>query len=488
MSIESIEYLHEKGVRYRKQIEELLIALKERALIEELYAKDLERFANNLPVTDFKEVTEYLRQVTLHIASQSYAFAQNMTLSIVDDFKELLNSQAQSIKDHYQAGIKNEKRKKRLGKKVEESKFKYLNFCEECEQVALSLDSETSSSKREKLVQKLILSKNTLDAFYRAYLEDTERYNKYKKTYLLRTKKIISAFNQQESQLIENLNKAQEDIWTCHCGCSSTLGNSEISQTVLTQTVEDCSALLKYPDCTFESYEGVHPLFKNLGINSAPHLHASILEISGADKGTQTAVENMYRTEIGSIINKAWEGHDLTSQEYLHFNAMLKEHLGRKAWSWCMNLKRTQGIFVIDVKGFEHIGELMVALLNECERSQDVIIAKNCIILSQTFYKLTNNSKEYLQNFIITHTLWTNRVFWEKVINSAIGEELKNQGDIEIQKEHLKSLVFCQLVSFGHIMMSFKVDEECINQLVTSIGCNYDFSEEETKEIIVKHI
>ena len=71
-----------------------------------------------------------------------------------------------------------------------------------------------------------------------------------------------------------------------------------------------------------------------------------------------------------------------------------------------MNSRRAQGNFKLYDKGYNKIGELMHAVLNECERTQDIYIAKNCIILSQTFYKYDKtNQKIYLQNFILSHSI-----------------------------------------------------------------------------------
>ena len=483
MILESIEQVHEKGIKLRKQAEDLLLMLKERALIEEFYAKDLERLANKLPAFENPSITEFFKKTILIVSNQALGFSHSLSNGIIDKFKELLIAQANHIKDFYLEGIKNEKRKNRLGKKLDEAKIQYWKCCEDCEKVAVSLDSETSPNKKEKLLSKLIMNKNTLDYFYKSYLEKIDLYNKYKKTYLTKAKKIISVFNSQETQLFEAFYNTEKEILELQGSFLKSIVLPSLDS--LTSVSDDISKLLVYSEGYFEAYEGSHPLFKNLGINSAPHLHASILEVSGVDKGTQTAVEDMYRTEVGNIVFKAWNGKDLTSEEYLHFNAMLKEHLGRKAWTWCMNSKRTQGIFTLEEKGFFQVSELMIAALNECERAQDIIIAKNCIILSQTFYKIFEGTKDYLQNYILNHTLWENIEFWEKVIISAITEELKNQGDGEILSEHLKSLVFCQLVSFGHIMMSFKINERIIEVLIQKIGKNYELSEDEGKEIMV---
>lgn len=483
--IETITQLYEKGVKFRKHAEELLMVLQERSLIEQFYAKDLERLALKLPSSDFPQVTEFLKQITQQVSLQSQKFSQQIAGEIIETFKNLLSTQAAGIKEPYLEGLKNEKRKSRLGKKLEETKQKYWQCCEECEQVAVALDEEPAVSKKKKLVQKLLLNKTHLDAVYKSYLEAVDRHSKYKKTYLTKLKKITALFTLQETELVQAYSQLQKDFLKCQCISKQSDYSTYPNISEIFVSEENISKLLEYPESYFESYEGTHPLFLNLGINSAPHLHASILEVSGGDSGTHTAVEEMYRTEIGNIINKAWTGNDLTSEEYLHFNGMLKEHLGRKAWSWCVNLKRTQGSFEISEKGFVLVGELMVATLNECERTQDVIIAKNCIILSQTFYRKPTGCKEYLQNFIISHTLWENIEFWHKLITSAIVEELKNQGESECVSDHLKSLVFCQLVSFGHIMMSFKMSKEVIMETIELIGSNYKLNKQEAEEVMV---
>lgn len=478
--VESIQTIHQKGVKLRKYAEDLIIYLKERSLIQEAYAKDLERLALKLNLEIFPEFSEFFKKVTVQEAAKAEEQAQMMNSKLINGLKELICTQALQIKDTLIEGGKNEKRKFRFRQKIEDARGKYWECCEQCEQVAVALDSESNGSKKEKLVGKLLANKNNLDNYYRAYAESIEKYWKFKKTYILKTKKFTSLYFRQEQDIIDSLNSLSKSYIS--------ITNSQLTCPELCPQSEDISVLLKYPECHFEAYEGVHPLFKNIGIHSAPHLHTSILESTGVDLGTLPAVETMYRSEVVSIISKAWDGIDLSSQEYLEYNAIIKEPQGRKAWSWSMNQKRTQGIFKIDSKGFYLISELMVAVLNECERCQDIIIAKNCIILSQTFHMIKDNCKVYLQSSIINHTVWEKNEFWEKVVNSAISEEVKNQGRDDLQSEQLKSLVFCQLVSFGNIMMSFRIDEEMIVELIKNTAGKFQFTEEEVQEIMVSPI
>ena len=475
--VDSIEKLHEKVVKLRKWTEDLVIFFKERKLIEELYSKDLERLALKLNPQIFPDISENIKKALTRTSTSSAKFAASISEKIVTSLNKLLTTQAAMIREPLIDGSKNEKRKIRLLQKIHDAKGKYWESCSHCEQVAVALDAESSIGKKEKLLMKLLSNKTNLDIFFKNYVETIEKYSRYRKTYLMKTKKTISIIQTHEQELLEALNQTSKSYFEFE-------GLSEF-ELRLKSTSEDTSLLLIYPERYFEAYEGSHPLFKNIGIHSAPHLHASILELSGVDLGTSSAVESLYRGEIGNIVAKAWEGIELNSQEYLQFNAIIKEHVGRKAWSWSMNQKRTQGIFKIDTKGFSLISELMVAVLNECERCQDITVSKNCIILSQTFYKHSDKGKVYLQTSILTHTLWENEIFWAQVVNSAISEEIKNQVKDDLSSDHMKSLVFCQLVSFGNIMMSFKVHEDVITSLFKEIASNHHFNEHEVLEIMV---
>jgi len=67
--VESIQIIHQKGVKLRKYAEDLIIYLKERSLIEEAYAKDLERLALKLNQEFFPEFSEFFKKVTVQEAA-----------------------------------------------------------------------------------------------------------------------------------------------------------------------------------------------------------------------------------------------------------------------------------------------------------------------------------------------------------------------------------------------------------------------------------
>jgi hypothetical protein len=358
---------------------------------------------------------------------------------------------------------------------------KYFITCRNCESAAFDLDKEQSTPKKEKHYQKILSIKKETDTYLAAYRAAIEKFNNSREKISKSLQKVLESYKNLDFDSVKSLEESLEVIdELLKKDCQSQLFQSFDKKIVKSQIVNKEEFLVE--PLEIETYDGSHPLFQNTG-TTGPHF--SVLESTGVSKGTQIAVEELYKTEIGEIVTKAWNGQDLTSEDYLKFNTRLREATGRKVWSWSMNSRRTQGIFKISENGFGKVGELMLAALNECERTSDIQIAKNCIILSQTFYKEQEGHKVFLQLCIMDHTLWKKQEFWEKVIDNAIQEELKKSGDETGDDilQHEKQMVFCQLVSFGNIIMSFKLLTQALS-IVEKYAELYNFTKEEIEEIM----
>lgn len=477
-----LESLQNTNVEKRKEIEKLLCALKEWALNEELYAKGMERISNHsgLSVSP-NSFFEQLRIFTHTLSSKAKTFSDNLSNLIINNFKEFLSTQSYAVKGNYTEGKKLSEYMVKKYKRANIAMEKYHISCRDCEQAAFDLDKEPSSSKKEKILQKFQVLKKDMDSNMENYKTLTNSYNRAIEKCDKTLEKIIESYNTIEENrckhfdsslkvLIEIVLKKVE---------ASAFPSSMFYEQILPIKADIFDIVLE--EMVVDTYEGVHPLFQGTGDG----FHISVLETSGVSTGTKIAVEEIYKKEIDIIVKKAWDGESLTSEDYVKFNMRLKEPLGRKAWSWCMNLRRSNGIFKISDKGFGTIVELMLAALNECERTEDISIAKSCIILSQTFYKESLKGKVFLQSCILEHSLWKKMDFWESIVNSAIFEELKKQG-VENYEDlsHEKNLVFCQLVSFGNIMMSFKISVERAKTLMEKYAQRYAFSDEETEGIM----
>jgi hypothetical protein len=480
---ESIESLHQVSRNKRRESEAFLQVLSELALEQEIYSKALDRIKNHpgLKSSLFND----LRSFIADLSQRSRLFSENLTTSIVTHFKDLITVQSHSLKNQYLEAKKLGKYMIKKYNKVNETMEKYLKSCQECEKVAFALDGENSQPKKEKIFQRMQGLKKEVDSSKLSYQKSVTSYNSTSIKFQDSMSAIISAYNFHEEK-------------RCKCFEESLIRLSEYLSSLISSFSPPVFALSKLSPHTFgqepfsleelsvEEYEGIHPLFQG---TARYGFRFSVLETAGVAQGTQLAVEELFKQEIGDIVTKAWNGTDLTSDDYCKFNMRIKEPMGRKAWAWSMNLRRAQGNFEIGEKGFGIIGELMLAALNNCELTQDTYITKNCIILSQTFYKESKAGKVYLQSYIMGHSIWQNFEYWVEVVKSAIHEELKKQGlsNLSVEEkdtEHEKHLVFCQLVSFGHIMLSFHISIPATQKLLYDLALSYNFSASETDDIM----
>lgn len=67
---------------------------------------------------------------------------------------------------------------------------------------------------------------------------------------------------------------------------------------------------------------------------------------------------------MNDLIEKAWVGYEFTTREYMTFNLMAKEQLGRQVFCESLEKRRTEGRVLTDA-AFLKVAELMLAILNE---------------------------------------------------------------------------------------------------------------------------
>jgi hypothetical protein len=90
-----------------------------------------------------------------------------------------------------------------------------------------------------------------------------------------------------------------------------------------------------------------------------------------------------------------------------------------------MNQHRIEGNFEIrTLPAFRMVVELLTEVVETAVAQQDMAIARSCIILSQTFYRLKNGTKYFIQSKLMHHTLWQQPDFWKSLIRQTIAEEL----------------------------------------------------------------
>lgn len=172
-----------------------------------------------------------------------------------------------------------------------------------------------------------------------------------------------------------------------------------------------------------------------------------------------------------------------------------KEKRYRKYFLTCLNKFRITGLFTIEEKSFIYLGEILFKVLDETMRERDFESAKFCMILSQTFYKVSsdpNKPRVFLQEAIESHEIWKQIEFWEGIIKYSINEEVHNQRAYNVyhtetsddKKIRIQSIAFGQLLSFTFNMLSFEIPKDKVRDTINSFCKLYKIQEEMASQIL----
>jgi hypothetical protein len=480
---QTLAEIHEKSTVYRKGLSKLSQALHEWSLIEDLYSSGLSRIYLTISKSSEFSFTSKICNLFLELSDSSKKFAQDLRGAIFSPLDTFLVQQASSVKKVYADGIKaGEILIASYSDTVNSMKIYYDKIIAS-DKIALQMDREKSNSKKEKLLKELINAQKVQGKTLNDYQENLSIYNKNSEKYLKNLKKILTAYNFYATKASE---QHSHILFLIQQSLSKRINQTLIKADFFQDKIEPCEYKIdqfQIPEITLEKYIGSHPEF-----NYSPTRCYSIFERSNIEDMTGL-VEELYREAIEIIINKAWNGEELSDNDYSEFNTKMAEPVGRTAMCFCLNTRRNKSCFEIPEKGYETIATLLIPALTEAERSHDFNTIKIIIVLTQTFYMRSGQDKVYLYYGIQGHDMWKKMEFWERLINSTITEELKKQGENfegtrDLAAVNNKSLVFCQLASFGNIMMMFRLDESLVRGMIEKYSNTYQFSKNETSEIM----
>ena len=162
---------------------------------------------------------------------------------------------------------------------------------------------------------------------------------------------------------------------------------------------------------------------------------------------------------------------------------------------------RTNNRFKQSKELIDLLGEILNIILNKAEKDKNYDNAKNCVILSQTFYYDKNNEKCYLIEKIRKHPWLLTSDFWFNFINKMISQEinkfLANHPEIKMDdilynpevisdkmKFKLSELLFSQLLPYVNNMVEFKLSHKTIIEITESFSQKYNYLSDEHKETI----
>jgi len=131
-------------------------------------------------------------------------------------------------------------------------------------------------------------------------------------------------------------------------------------------------------------------------------------------------------------------------------------------------------------------------MLEDLIKYKDYENIKYCLILSQTFYKITNessNSKVFLQAIIAKHHIWKNFEFWEELIKYSVIEEINLQSlgipnNLEEENDKNNNIVFSQLLSLSYQILIFIKEKDKIKDLILKFIKVYQLPEQFSNQLL----
>jgi len=175
--------------------------------------------------------------------------------------------------------------------------------------------------------------------------------------------------------------------------------------------------------------------------------------------------------------------------------AYLEEKWSQTYFLIYLSKQRTKGKFARTQKLVRDLAEILNLILQSAEKRNDYEAAKNCIILSQTYYydekdKEGNVRKKYLIEFILDYKWLRSPGFWRGIIEENIISEAKkfmslNPKDPDLfnkdRKEscdRLSNICFSQLLPYANNMKEFFVDERLIVKVIDEFVEKYQIQKE----------
>ena len=149
---------------------------------------------------------------------------------------------------------------------------------------------------------------------------------------------------------------------------------------------------------------------------------------------------------------------------------------------------RSKGCFSINDNAYEILCDLFIKILKK-NNNNDYII-KNILILAQTFYKIENGEKIYIQERIKNDDIFNSSVLWHRCINYNL--KLANK-DLNISGKEYKDKInkdaYSTVITYLCDLKSFTADEKVFNDVANFYMKIYNLKEEDIKmnvEISVK--
>ena len=186
-----------------------------------------------------------------------------------------------------------------------------------------------------------------------------------------------------------------------------------------------------------------------------------------------------------------------------YYNA-LKQPFTHRTFLKIVTDMRTSTHFNRNKQLIDLLGESLKIILEEARKNEDYRTAKNCLILSQTFYYMENDKKIFSCECLKKNIWLETYEFWDKFCSYMIDEELKklidqnhdlNLDDIKQNKQYSEKLcskigdvIFSQLITIISNILMLTNNHSFAIELIESLKEKYIYFPKKNIDILYQSI
>ena len=449
------------------------------------------KFINNT-INNFEKYNSQLKQLTQHYStfkqfSETYTSQQKKFNKIKEKFIDSASLVESKTVEKFQK--RNEKQfdenniiSKKLKKDVQDNLKKYQACIE-----------ETNKKREEFILKQANLIKDDIEL---EQLDINIYYNVIGNYLSLYKDKTINYINKHMKKLLKQLQEKnlEKEIKEYFSSIKSNGKNDEKNPIVF----EGYKTKINYDNCSngeeFDTY-----------LETVNFLEKNIKEIYDNDTLEKEKLKGNLRDWIKkffSFDDKSIEIDKNVIDEY-YYNA-LKQPFTHKTFLKIVTDMRTSTHFNRNKQLIDLLGESLKIILEEARKNEDYRTAKNCLILSQTFYYMENDRKIFSCECLKKNIWLETYEFWDKFCSYMIDEELKklidqnhdlNLDDIKQNKQYSEKLcskigdvIFSQLITMISNILMLTNNHSFAIELIESLKEKYIYFPKKNIDILYQSI
>ena len=209
------------------------------------------------------------------------------------------------------------------------------------------------------------------------------------------------------------------------------------------------------------------------------------------------------KNKMRDLINKFFDMNKTTDlDDRKNLLEYIKDERTHELFLIVLSKLRTNNRFCREKALIDLLSEIIMSILDVAQRKKDYISAKNCIILSQTFYyndESKPDKKIYILENIKKHKWIKSIAFWKDFILLMILKEFKKLEDMntsekiiiaknknisENVKPKIGEVLFSQLLPYIGNMNEFNLDKKFIIKILDDINDRYPYMGKSNMEAI----